>query len=203
MAGEAMTAMFEQDRCDRAGFTLNELLVVLTVVWILAAMTMPVLGQALARYRLGMAVREVERELQTARVKAVATNRTIQVLFDCPTAGRYRRVEVLSEPGVPDARDNFVSRCDATTFPFPPQDSDPLTRPNLDGPLHYLPPEVTASGVSGFEFLPNGTARSDANGGTIEWSDIGVSGVTVTLTKGTYTRSILVNGMGRVLLVQP
>jgi len=198
-----MNTMAGGGRRGLAGFTLNELLIVLALILLIASMTMPLLGQALARYRLGMAVREVERELQTARVKAVAANRTVQVLFDCPAAGQYRRVEVLSEPGLPDGRDNLPSRCNATTFPYPPPDADPLTRPNLDGPLHYLPPEVTLSGVGGLEFRPNGTVRKDEGGGTISWADIGVGDAAVTVTRGTFTRNIVVNGMGRVHLVQP
>lgn len=187
-------------RDRRAGFTLIELMVVLAVFGIVAAVAMPLLGQALERYRLGMAIREVERELQTARVKAVQTNRPIQVLFDCPAAGQFRRVEVLSEPGVPDARDNQLTRCDPTTFPYPAADTDPVTRPNNDGPLHYLAQGTVFSGVSGIEFHPDGTAWSDASGGSIAWSNIPVSGVLVTLTRNADSRSIIVNGMGRVFL---
>ena len=89
------------------------------------------------------------------------------MLFNCPVAGQFRRVEVLGEPGLPDPRDDSLARCNDSTFPYPAPDPDPLTRPNLDGPLHWLPVGVTMGGVSGIEFLPNGTARSDAVGGTI------------------------------------
>ena len=194
------TAMIEYQRRARAGFTLVELLMVTAVLGIMAAVAMPQLGRAVEAYRLGMAVREMERELQTARVKAVTANRTVRVLFNCPAAGQYRRVELLGEPGRPDARDAQLSRCNDTTFPYPAPDDDPLTRPNLDGPMHRLPVGVTMGGISGVEFLPNGTARSDTLGGTIDFSEIPVDGVTATVTKDSNSRIVRVNGMGRVYI---
>jgi prepilin-type N-terminal cleavage/methylation domain-containing protein len=193
----------EGRRRSAAGFTLVELLVVASVFVLMSAVAMPQLAGALERYRLGMAIREVERELQAARVNAVTANRIVRVLFNCPVAGQFRRVEVLGEPGLPDARDDLASRCSTGVFPYPAADRDPLTRPNLDGPLHYLSEGITFGGSSGIEFRPDGTARSDPFGGAIAWQDIPVAGVTTTLTKNTKTRTIAVNGMGRVLMSQP
>jgi prepilin-type N-terminal cleavage/methylation domain-containing protein len=195
--------MNQHQRLARAGFTLVELLVVMSVLVIMAGVAMPQLGRALDLYRLGIAVREVERELQTARVNAVTANRRVRVLFNCPVTGQFRRVEVLGEPGLDDARDSSLTRCNEATFPFPPPDTDPLTRPNLDGPLHRLPIGVTMEGISGVEFLPNGTARSDAFGGSIDFADIPVSGVSATVTKDAHSRTITVNGMGRVFIIRP
>jgi len=195
--------MNERLRRARAGFTLVELLVVMGVFVIMSAVAMPQLGRALDLYRLGIAIREVERELQTARVNAVTANRPVRVLFNCPVAGQFRRVEVLGEPGLPDARDDSLARCGDAAFPYPAPDLDPLTRPNLDGPLHRLPVGVTIGGVSGIEFRPNGTARGDASGGAIAFADIPVGGVTATVTKDSHTRTITINGMGRVFIVRP
>jgi prepilin-type N-terminal cleavage/methylation domain-containing protein len=186
-----------------AGFTLTELLVVAAIVAIMSAVAMPQLGRALDAYRLGIAVREMERELQVARVKAVQANRTVRVLFDCPATGQFRRVELLSEPGLTDARDDQKSRCNPNTFPYPPMDNDPLTRPNLDGPLHWLPNGVTFAGVAGIEFLSDGTARSATSGTGFTWSDIPVAGVSATVTKNAVSRTITINGMGRVYIVRP
>jgi len=58
-------------------------------------------------------------------------------------------------------------------------------------------------GVGGIEFRPNGTARSDAPGGTITWGDVGTAGVSATVTKGALSRTITINGMGRVYIVRP
>jgi prepilin-type N-terminal cleavage/methylation domain-containing protein len=186
-----------------SGFTLTELLVVVAVFAIMSAVAMPQLGRAIDLYRLGIAVREVERELQTARVNAVTANRQVRVLFNCPITGQFRRVEVLGEPGLPDGRDDSLARCSETTFPFPAPDLDPLTRPNLDGPVRRLPAGVTMGGISGIEFRPNGTARSDALGGMITFADISVAGVSATVTKDAYSRTIQINGLGRVFVVRP
>ena len=194
--------MIANQRRARAGFTLVELLLVTAVLGIMAAVAMPQLGRAVEAYRLGMAVREMERELQTARVKAVTANRPVRVLFNCPAAGQYRRVELLAEPGLPDARDDSLARCNEATFPYPAADQDPLTRPNHDGPLHRLPAGVTMGGISGIEFRPDGTARSDALGGLISFSDISVDGVTATVTKESESRTVTINGMGRVHIVR-
>jgi prepilin-type N-terminal cleavage/methylation domain-containing protein len=198
-----MMAMNEHLRRARAGFTLVEMVVVAAIFVIMSAVAMPQLAGALEAYRLGIAIREMERELQTARVTAVSGNRTVRVLFNCPVAGQFRRVEVLGEPGLNDPRDDSLARCDDSTFPYPAPDQDPLTRPNLDGPLHRLSLGVAMGGVSGIEFLPNGTARSDAVGGTIAFADIPVAGVSATVTKNARSRTITINGMGRVYIVRP
>jgi prepilin-type N-terminal cleavage/methylation domain-containing protein len=195
--------MTDQGRRSRAGFTLVELLMVVAVFAIMSAVAMPQLGRAIDAYRLGMALREVERELQAARVSAVTSNRPVRVLFNCPVAGQFRRVEMLGEPGLPDPRDDQLTRCNPATFPYPAPDNDPLTRPNHDGPMHWLPEGVTMGGVGGIEFRPDGTARSDAAGGTVTWGDIPVTGVSATVTRNAVSRAITINGMGRVHVIRP
>ncbi len=93
------------------------------------------LGQMSGAIELGEAARQLERELQSARMTAVVANQPVRVMFNCPSAGEYRVVELIGTPAVPAAGDGVVGRCSATSYPFPAPDNNPITRPNNDGPL--------------------------------------------------------------------
>ena len=174
-------------------------MVSVAVFGVVSATALPVMSGALDSMRVRMAARDVERELQTARLRAVSSNRPIRVRFNCPEAGQYRIVELLGSPESPTVLDNHVARCGETEFPYPAGDNDALTRPNHDGPLRSLPPGVSFGSVQTIEFWPNGTARIDADGGT-PWPKIAAPGTTLSLTKGTEIRSIEVTGFGKMHL---
>ena len=78
---------------SRRGFTLIDMVVVIAVVGILSAIGIPTMMGGIERMRLGQSAREVERELQMAKSRAVAKGRPIRVRFNCPAAGQYRIVE--------------------------------------------------------------------------------------------------------------
>ena len=82
------------------GFTFIDMVVVIAVVGIVSAIGLPTMMGAIDRMRLGQSAREVERELQMAKSRAVAKGRPIRVRFNCPTAGEYRIVELIGSPGV-------------------------------------------------------------------------------------------------------
>jgi len=68
------------------GFSLIELLMVVALVGIVSVIGMPLLGQIAGSIELGEAARQVERELQSARMAAVAANQPVRVMFNCPVA---------------------------------------------------------------------------------------------------------------------
>ena len=68
------------------GFSTIELMVVLAVVGILAALTVPNLPHWSAVMRLNAATRELASELQLARMKAIAQNTSFSVCFYNPSA---------------------------------------------------------------------------------------------------------------------
>ena len=183
-----------------SGFSLIELLMVVALVGIVSVIGMPLLGQVAGAIELGEAARQVERELQSARMAAVAANQPVRVMFNCPVAGQYRLVELIGTPAVPAAADGVVGRCSSTTYPFPAPDNNPITRPNTDGPLRTLKSTVTFTTVTTIEFWPDGTAHT--NSGLVNpWPPIASPGTSIVLTRSGKTRSILVNGIGKIQLL--
>ncbi len=75
------------------GFTLIELMVTLAVATILAAVSIPLFGHAIADARANAAQRVVQGELQFARETAMTTRRDVEVHFDLPNVVRVVRLE--------------------------------------------------------------------------------------------------------------
>lgn len=177
---------------DASGFSMTELLLVVSVLTVMAGIAVPTTINVSEAVRLNGATREFERELQTTRLKAVQTNRTLRVRFACPAAGQYRRVEVMGT-GI----DTASNRCDEVSYPSPSvRDSDPAT-PAHDGPVRYMPNGLAlASGLDGIEFHADGRAFQVNSGGAVD--GIESSGVELTLYKGSHTAAVNVNGLGRI-----
>jgi type II secretory pathway pseudopilin PulG len=183
-------------RRDARGFTLIDTIATLAVFATVAAIAVPLVTNSLEGQRLGIETRNVERELQSARLSAVATNRPIRIRFNCPSAGTYRRVEVIGTVNVPhadDAETRAVARCG---YPFPAADTNPLTRPNNDGPPLQLDSKVTFTAVQTLEFWPDGTVHVPS--ATNPWARLGATDATITVAKGSSTKSIKVNSLGKI-----
>jgi prepilin-type N-terminal cleavage/methylation domain-containing protein len=187
-------------RFGQSGFSLIELLMVTALVGIVSVIGLPLLGQISGTIELGEAARQVERELQSARMTAVSANQPVRVMFNCPAVGQYRMVELIGTPAVPHANDGVVGRCSQTTYPFPAPDNNPITRPNNDGPLRDLPTTVTVTTSTTIEFWPDGSAHTNT-GGTNPWPPIASTGTYIILTRSGKTKSILVNGIGKIQLL--
>lgn len=191
----------------QAGFTLVEMMMTVGVFAILAGAAVPQLADMTGEMRLRQAVREVERELQTARLKAVTANRPIRVRFNCPSARQYRMVELIGTPSDPHAEDldTDLSRC--SDYPYPAADQNRLTLPNHDGPVRQLHPaiEFSSGAAKTLEFWPDGSVHQWTTVATeAPWDVVRTSGTAVTLVKTgtTLTASITVNGLGKVQIAQ-
>src|SRR5687768_7803037 len=180
------------------GFTLMELLIVVALLAILTGVSVPMLNGVIDRQRLGQATREVERELNIAKQKAVSNNRPMRLRFNCPSTGWFRLVELIGTPSQPAADDAITStsRCDITAYPFPAADQDPASRPNFDGAPKRIDPRVKFGTVQTVEFWPDGTARYST--GTNPWTLIPTAGISLSLTYKGKTSTIQVNGLGRI-----
>ena len=173
------------------GFSLNELMLTVAVLTTVLALAVPVVSDITESSKLGQAGRELEREYQSARLKAVTANRILRVRTNCPSTGYYRTVEFLNT-----AADAAANRCTLTAYPYP-SDTDLLTRPNYDGPVRPLPTGTTVTSAV-LEFHPDGMAYSVVSNvrTTI------VTPVTVTVTRKTKTKAMTINGAGKIQLQQ-
>jgi type II secretory pathway pseudopilin PulG len=186
---------------SQAGFTLVDMVVTVTLVCIIGGIAMASLKDVSDSMRLGQGAREVERELQTARLKAVSSNRPIRVRFNCPSAGKYRMVELIGASNVPVAADSADNRCQDSVYPYPAADRNPMTLPNLDGPPRSLHSSLSFGATKTLEFWPNGTVHADpGTGATGAWPELPPAGTSITVVKGSATKTITVNGLGKIQL---
>ena len=182
--------MVFSSRTERSGFTVVELLLVVAMIGTLAAMALPVMKDLTASIKLNEASRMVERELQSARLKAVSVNRVIRVRINCPAAGYIRSVEVLGT-----GADTAANRCVTTAYPFPAADTDVMTRPNFDGPVRFLPNGATVT-TKVIQFSPDGTALDVVNGTPTAIT----TPITLTITRLSKSKTVTVNNAGKVQL---
>ena len=173
------------------GFTLIELMMTIAVAATLLAIGVPVLLDVTESTKLNAAARELERELQTARLKSVTNNRSLRVMLNCPAVGYYRTVEVLGT-----AADSAANRCLLSAYPFP-ADNDLTTRPNHDGPVRVLPNQATVAGAT-IEFRPDGTAYTVVANA----AQVMAAPVTLTVTRFGKSKAMTVNGSGKILIQQ-
>ena len=115
-------------------------------------------------------------------------------------AGEYRMVELIGTPSVPAAADSATNRCSTTLYPFPASDRNPLTKPNNDGPLRYLTSDTSFQTAATIEFWPDGSAHMQS-GTTNPWPVIASTGTSIVLLRKSKTKTITVNGLGKITLV--
>jgi prepilin-type N-terminal cleavage/methylation domain-containing protein len=172
------------------GFSVVELMLTVAIAATILTIAVPVMTDVSDGSKLSGAAREIEREFQSARLKAVSVNRLLRVRLNCPSTGLYRTVEYVASPAV----DAATNRCSASAYPFP-ADGDVMTRPNFDGPVRKLPLGATVtSGI--LEFHPDGTAVTIVS----NVATAIVAPVTITVTRKGKSKAITINGAGKIQL---
>jgi prepilin-type N-terminal cleavage/methylation domain-containing protein len=177
-------------RAAERGFSLVELMLTVAVAATLLTIAVPVMTDVSDSSKLNGAAREIEREFQAARLKAVSANRLLRVRLNCPGTGMYRTVEYVASPGV----DNASNRCSESAYPFPP-DNDIMTRPNYDGPVRVLPLGATVT-TNILQFQPDGTAVTIVSNVVTPIT----APVVITVTRKGKSKSITVNAAGKIQL---
>jgi prepilin-type N-terminal cleavage/methylation domain-containing protein len=86
---------------NRKGVTLIELIVVMVIIAIGAALLVPSMGAWLPNYRLRSGARDVVSTLRFAQMKAVSTNMPYGVAFDANSCQLYRSSGGLIPEGSP------------------------------------------------------------------------------------------------------
>ena len=173
-----------------AGFSLIEVLMALAVGGVLAAASMAPISGAMGRYSINTASRTIAAEVRAARSKAVATNRTVRVRFNCPGPSQFRTVELVGDPAI----DGDDDRCSDTAYPYP--DRSPATAPNVDGPVISLK-GVTFDAVDYLQISPRG--RVEALSGCPDNCQV-VPGTpaSISFTNGHETETLTVSPSGAV-----
>ena len=181
------------------GMTLAELMIVVAIIAIAAGAAIPTFNQSIKILKLGSGMRQMESELQTARLRSVATSQPLQVRFNCPASGQYRIVQVTGNAAI----DNDTSRCSTAKYPYPPT-LNLQAGPNLDGPIRYMPSDVTLNGATDKSNFPVSWVQFNANGtmtpptGTAAPINITMQVLLKSGTGGTQMKTVVVTQLGRV-----
>lgn len=152
------------------GYTLIELLVVLGLAAIMSGVAIPVFVESTNRNRVWTAAELIGANVRQARLKAISSNTSYRVRFDCPATGVFRVLRVTGDPVVDDAGDRCTTLEDGDSGEIP------------------MPPRVSFGAVPTLEV--NGRGLFTAIGGVIPQ--------TITVTSGGITRTLRVTAAGQV-----
>ena len=94
------------NRRQEQGFSLVEMLIVVAIIAIMAAIALPNIGGYIRNYKIKGAAQDVASLMQSARGKAISTNTNTGVSFFVVDSNSYRYVQedLTTAPGTPEPR---------------------------------------------------------------------------------------------------
>ena len=154
------------------GYTLFEVLIVVALIGIVSAISVPVFLESNRRGALWSGAEQIGATVRSARLKAISQNTTYRVVFNCPSANELRSLIVTGDPAI----DDDAGRCGQT------YEGDSGTI-ELPGGVAYDVEDTT-------ELVVTGRGIFTAVGGAIP--------ATITVTHGAATRILTVSGTGQI-----
>ena len=157
------------------GYTLFEVLIVVALIGIVSAISVPVFIESNARNALWTGAEQVGSTIRSARFRAISQNTNYRVVFNCPNDNELRALIVTGDAAIDDP-DDIDNRCNDTY--------------EGDSGIIELPTGV-AYDADDADFLEvTGRGIFTAAGGAIP--------LTLTVTHGGATRLLTISGTGQV-----
>ena len=158
------------------GYTMFEILIVIGLIGIVSAISVPVFIESNRRSGLWTGAEPVGSSIRSARLKAISQNTSYRVVFNCPNDNELRTLVVTGDADVDDVTD-LATRCNDSY--------------DGDSGVIQLPGAVEYEVEDGAAFLQvSGRGIFTAEGGPIP--------LTITVTSGGATRLLTVSGTGQV-----
>jgi prepilin-type N-terminal cleavage/methylation domain-containing protein len=154
------------------GFSLVEVLVVVGLIGILSAISVPVFIESNSRNALWTGAEQIGATIRSARFRAISQNTPYRVTFNCPAANELRTLIVTGDPAVDDDEGRCAQTLEGDTGVI-----------ELPTGVVYDTEDATALHVTG-----RGTFT--ANGAAIP--------LTITVTHGSAERTLTVSGTGQI-----